>query len=306
MTEPMVPGDGATVAIIAGVNKAGTTSLFVSLAARPDVAAAVVKETRFFLPARYGLAVGTAADYASYFPDRPGLRLEASPSYCYGGRAVAERIAATVDDPRIILVLREPVARAISFFTFQKARLRLPADLDLAGYLEAADRLGPEAFTDPDNEPWFAVGGGRYADWLPDWYDVFGTERVHVVFFEDLVADSGRVLGAVTDRLGLAPSSSADALSSENRTTGFRVAALQRLALAGNDRFERVLRRHPQIKRRIRAAYYRLNGRPIAEPVPPAVRAGLVERFREPNARLAAQLQAAGVELPGWLAGSQA
>ena len=43
-----------TDAIIAGVNKAGTTSLFVSLSTHPDVAPSAIKETRYFLPARYG------------------------------------------------------------------------------------------------------------------------------------------------------------------------------------------------------------------------------------------------------------
>ena len=47
---------GRTDAIIAGVNKAGTTSLFVSLSTHPDVAPSSIKETRFFLPARYGHA----------------------------------------------------------------------------------------------------------------------------------------------------------------------------------------------------------------------------------------------------------
>ena len=45
---------GRTDAIIAGVNKAGTTSLFVSLSTHPDVAPSSIKETRYFLPARYG------------------------------------------------------------------------------------------------------------------------------------------------------------------------------------------------------------------------------------------------------------
>jgi hypothetical protein len=35
-------------AVIAGVNKAGTTSLFVSLSTHPDVAPSAIKETRYF------------------------------------------------------------------------------------------------------------------------------------------------------------------------------------------------------------------------------------------------------------------
>ena len=36
---------------------------------------------------------------------------------------------------RVIVVLREPVSRLVSFFTSQKARLRIPSDMTLAEYL---------------------------------------------------------------------------------------------------------------------------------------------------------------------------
>ena len=57
-----------------------------------------------------------------------------------------------------------------------------------------------------------------------------------------------------------------EGLSSENRTTGFKNPGLQRVALGVNDRFEPFLRRHHGLKRRLRAAYVRVNGR--AMPVP--------------------------------------
>jgi len=54
-------------AIIAGVNKAGTTSLFVTLAEHPDVAPASVKETKYFLPARWGQPLDPRAVYETYW-----------------------------------------------------------------------------------------------------------------------------------------------------------------------------------------------------------------------------------------------
>src|SRR3979409_1454286 len=104
--------------VIAGVNKAGTTSLFVSLATHPQIAPSAVKETRFFLPARYGQPVEPKAVYDEYFAgaEDARARLAATPSYFYGGGAVAESIDETLPGARIIVVLREPVARAISFF----------------------------------------------------------------------------------------------------------------------------------------------------------------------------------------------
>jgi hypothetical protein len=291
--------------IIAGVNKAGTTSLFVSLQAHPEVATSSVKETRYFLPARYGQPLEPLSVYESYFAaagDRP-VRLEATPSYFYGGRPLVARIVGVLGtDVRTIVVLREPVSRLVSFFTFQKTRLRIPEEMTLTEYLALADRLSDADFADPDNERYFGFRGGCYADHLPAWLDGFGP-RLRVLFFDDLVSRPEIVLQEVATWLGIDPDAfPAPDLSSENRTTGFRFRAFQRAALFANDRLERLLRRHPAFKQRLRAAYYRVNGRAAREAVPQSVRAELEERYREPNERLASQLRDAGVtEVPGWL-----
>jgi hypothetical protein len=293
-------------AVIAGVNKAGTTSLFVSLSTHPEIAASAVKETGYFLPPRYGRALEPFSVWEHYFvaaPDRP-VRLEATPSYFYGGAAVAESIAACLGDPHVILVLREPVARAVSFFAAQKARLRIPATMSMAEYLGTADRLTDDDFDDPENERFMACRGGRYADYLPAWLEALGPRRVSVITFEELVEQPAAMLRLLAARVGLDPDAFPEhTLGSENRTTGYRIAAFQRLALWGNDRLERVLRRHPSAKRRIRAWYFRVNGRPLPGDVTEEVVSQLTARFVEPNARLAEQLRRAGYPLPAWLSG---
>lgn len=293
-------------AVIAGVNKGGTTSLFVSLAEHPDVVASAIKETRYFLPARYGDPLEPTAVWEQYFaaaPDR-AVRLEATPSYFYGGAAVANAIRSALANPRIVLVLREPVGRAISFFEYQKVRLRFPQDLTIEQYLLAVDALTAADFDDPDNERYMAVRGGLYADWLPAWWDCFGRDAVKIVYFEDLVEDGRAVLRDVAAWLGLDPAQlSDDGLRSENRTTAFQNARLQSLALWFNDGAERFLRRAPGFKRGLRAAYFRLNGRGHAGPgVSESVRAELASRFTEPNRRLGGLLDSAGLSRPPWLA----
>jgi hypothetical protein len=300
---------GRTDAIIAGVNKAGTTSLFVSLSTHADVAPSSIKETQYFLPPRYGQPLEPASVWDGYFADagaRP-VHLEATPSAFYGREPVAEAMRDRLVNPHMLLVFREPVSRAVSFFSYQKVRLRIPADSPFEEYLAVADRLGPDDFLDPDNEKFMAIRGGYYADFLPAWLDTFGVDRVHVIDFERLVTDPAGMLRATARFLGLDPSGfAADALSSENRTTGFRSKGLQRVALAGNDRLERVLRRHPDSKRRLRNLYYRLNGRATEEPIPASVRAELARRYEEPNARLARQLDDAGIAKPQFLSGAGA
>ena len=295
--------------VIAGVNKAGTTSLFVSLAEHPQVASSAVKETRFFLPARYGKPVAPVEVYQSYFEASEGClaRLEATPSYFYGGEPLARLIDETLPSARIILVLREPVARAISYFQFQKARLRLPPELPIEEYLAHADTLTARDFLDPANERYFAVDGGRYADFLPAWLEVFGPDRLFVLTFEELTADPARVLNDTAKWLGLDPMLLPnDALAAENRTMGFKSRRFQRLALGANDRFERLLRRHPGLKRRVRSLYLRLNGQPAGSHISGDVQRDLAERFGEPNERLADQLRSAGFSVPPWLAEAEA
>ena len=296
-----------TDAIIAGVNKAGTTSLFVSLSTHPDVAPSSIKETGYFLPARYGQPLPPIAEWDAYFAtagDRP-VHLEGTPSYFYGGAAVAAAMRERLVDPHVLVVLREPVSRAISFFSYQKIRLRFPADYPITDYLAVADELTDADFGDPENEKYMAFRGGCYADFLPAWFDVLGTERVRVIDFQRLVGDQLTTLHETATWLELDPTRfPSDALSSENRTTGYKSKGFQRIALTGNDRLERVFRRHPEVKRKLRALYYRLNGRPTEDAIPDDVRAELAARYEEPNARLAELLDAAGVPRPGWLSPS--
>ena len=293
-------------AIIVGAEKAGTTSLFVSLAGHPDVAPASVKETRYFSPLIYGAEPKSVTSYDAYFTDcgdRP-VRLEATPRYCTGGRVVAERIDAVCGPTtRVIVVLREPVARFASFFAFQRARLRVPEDLSAEQYLERSASLSEAELHDPENHPWSAYSSGCYADWLPGWHAVFG-DRLQVLFFEQLMAEPEAGLRSVASFLGIDPDAFPTyALASENRTTAYKRAGFQRAALAVNDRLERFLRRHYGLRKRLRSLYYRINGKAATRAaLPDAVRAELERRYREPNARLAAQLHAMGTTVdPPWL-----
>jgi hypothetical protein len=301
--------DRPTDVLIAGVNKAGTTSLFVSLSEHPRVAPSAVKETRFFMPARYGKAIPPPDVYDSYFTVAPGtrVRLEATPSHFYGGEPVARVIDEMLPGARVVVVLREPVARTISFFQYQKTRLRIPPDLPIEEYLAHAGTLTDADFQDPANERYFAVVGSCYADFLPGWLEVFGSERLRIIDFDDLTRDPGKVLRDAATWMGIDPLLlPVDALSSENRTMAYRSRRMQRVALSVNDRFERILRRYPNVKRRMRGVYFKLNGQAPGNRIGDDVRDDLAARFRGPNQVLADQLRAAGFSLPAWVAAADA
>lgn len=290
--------------VIAGVNKAGTTSLFAALRRHPDVATSDIKETCFFLPVRYGEPLPPLREYSAHFP-RPGaarVLLEATPGYFYGGRALADNLAAAVPGVRIIVVLREPVSRLVSFFRFQKAMLTLPADMDLATYVATCDRHDPDQLLHRrELNRYFGVEGGHYYKHLPAWQDVFG-DRLKIMFFDDLVADPGATMLELAAWLGISGEPwSGNALERENRTVAPRRRVVHRAAMAVNRALERPLRRHPEVKSKLRAAYGRLNTRPATDVADPAVRAALAERYAPGNQLLRGQLPIA-LRIPEWLA----
>jgi hypothetical protein len=299
MSEPRLAN-----AVIVGVEKAGTTSLFRSLSEHSEVAPSSVKETRYFQPLLYGGALEPVDVYASYFEAATSepVRLEATPRYFQGGQPVARAMNEILGGFRALLVLREPVARFASAFDFQKARLRIPEDITANEYLDRAEAMTDADFIDPANHAWFAVRGGRYADWFPAWHDALG-DRLLVISFEELLADTPSTLREVATFLGIDPEAyPSHEFAYENRTTAYKRAGLQKLALGVNDRFERYFRRHYGLKERLRGAYYRLNGAAARRAtLTPAVRERLGEIYAEPNARLAQQLTTAGIALPTWL-----
>jgi len=290
-------------AVIIGAEKAGTTSLFRALSSHPDVAPASVKETRYFQPLMYGSPLEPIEVYERYFADagdRP-VRLEASPRYLYGGQPLASALREMLGPARTIVVLREPAKRFLSFFASQKARLRIPEEMTVAEYAARADAMDDADFLEPANHRWFGLRGGCYADWLPAWHAVFG-ESLAIVDFDDLVRTPDRVLSDLAEFLSLSPEAlPATALPIENRTAAYRNRRLQWLALAANRRLEVVLRRNYRLKQHLRSAYLRLNGRTVNEVTGTNVHALLAERYREPNARLCADLVAWGVDVPEWL-----
>ena len=98
--------------LIVGAQKAGTTSLFNYLDARRDFLGAQRKEVRFFNQVER-FARGTPWYERHFDGRRSGLHFEATPEYLYHPDAAA-RIQAHYPNVRIVIILREPVARAYS------------------------------------------------------------------------------------------------------------------------------------------------------------------------------------------------
>lgn len=299
MTGPPLPN-----VIIAGVNKAGTTTVFSLLGAHPSVHPSRIKETGHFLTHRYGEPPRPVAEYRRHFIGWDGepFVMESTPGYLYGGPQLIGALRRNLDRPRIIVVLREPVSRLVSFFRFQQSMLQLPAGLDLSTYVRRCLDLDAAALRRRSNNPWFGVEGGRYGEYFGPWRDAFG-EDLGVWFFDELVTDTTGTVRAMAVWLGLDPSGVPGMVEPDNRTVGYRRRSIHRLALATNRGLEPLLRRRPALKRAARRVYGRLNARAVegGTDLDPVLADRLCELYGRSNERLRADLDVAPDRLPGWL-----
>jgi hypothetical protein len=165
--------------IVIGAMKCATTALHRYLDAHPDIAMAAPKEMNFFVGAADrddGWHRGNwhrGLDwYAAQFPDAP-VRGEASPSYTSPSFPdAAERMARVIPDARLILLVRDPVDRAISQYRHHRAEGTERRPLD-------------EALLDPASQ---YLDRSRYHACLAPYLERFPREHIAVCLQEDLLA----------------------------------------------------------------------------------------------------------------------
>lgn len=313
-TRPDEPAPGSPAAggslpnlIIAGVTKAGTTSMFRYLSQHPSVFPSDEKELRHFLPIRYGEEPGPLEAYAAHFAGRTTqpYAMEASPGYFYGGRPLAEAIASTLDSPRVLIQLREPGQRCWSFYNFMRSRATLPQEVTFESYLDRCEQLVAEGRDqERENHAYSGLGAGCYARWLGDWVDVFG-DRLRIEFFDDLAADPRGTVAGVCAWLGI-DAGAADDLQYrvENKTTQFKFTRLQQKALAFNRRNVLFFERHQGTKRAIRRLYYAVNKGSQQTGMGAQARRRLDDFYAPHNEAVRAVVPPAAADrLPRWLAG---
>jgi hypothetical protein len=123
---------------------------------------------------------------------------EASTSYLYSANAARE-IREVCPDAKIMMILRNPVDRAYSHY-WNHVR-------DGNEHLSFEEALWDEAER-IKNRRWcgsYYVAGGRYAEQVARYLDVFGCDAVKVYLFEDLKRDAPGVCWDAFSFLGVDP-----------------------------------------------------------------------------------------------------
>jgi hypothetical protein len=308
--------------VIIGAQKAGTTTLYHLLRGHPAIFMPRVKEPGFFIrgfpdPVRFqallrpddgrvatpvgsrGAAWSTLEEYASLF--EPGaalpLRGEASTPYLPSPYA-AGRIAEVLPDVRLIVLLRDPVERAFSAYTYNLSRGAEPART-------FADAVASELRGDRDDwvYGWRYLYTGRYAEHLRRYLERFPRDRLVVFRFEALRADSGAVYAAACRFLGVEPVADRADPVEQNPTVVHPNPVLRfvKRTVTAAGPVKRVARsvlpsdRRGQLGRRVMKVVDRFGVRP--EPMSAAVRLELRDYFRTPNDELADLL---GMDIDSW------
>ncbi|MEO1020069.1 MAG: sulfotransferase [Pseudomonadota bacterium] len=279
-----------------GAAKSGTTSLVHYLSQHPDLMISDPKEPKFF-EAEYqkGLDYYWATCFRKYSGERhAGDAAHKNARLPY----VAKRIHALCPEAKLLMICRNPTDRTYSGYLHNHVR-----KVEKQTFEEAIDRnlerlaKGPLFETEAEVETYleglasgrregqirhtFYVDAGYYARHLTRFADLFGKDRIKVIYFEDLAASPQNVCDDIWRFLDLEPVSLTDE-TVQNAKASPAVAALTRMVF----KVPGVERISPKFRAKVRNQLSALMpGK--APKMSPATRERLVAHFAPENARLA-------------------
>ena len=174
---------------IVGIPKAGTTSMHNYLAQHPEIFMSPYKEPYYFASdLNFSWRVRELSQYLSLFnfSGTPKYIGESSPGYMYS-KVAAKQIKEFCPTARIIVLLRNPIDMLYSLH----GQLLLTAHEDILDFEEALSaqedrRQGkriPERCDESKILLYFDIA--LYSSQLKRYLDLFGSENVHIVLFED-------------------------------------------------------------------------------------------------------------------------
>ncbi len=211
---PVAAGTRIPDFFVVGHAKSGTTALYSMLRAHPQIFMPEVKEPGYFVPELRSphrreaspRHPDTLEGYLALFAAaEPGqLAGEATPWYLFS-RDAARRLAEARPDARIVAVLREPASFLRSLhLQLLKTDVETEKDLRRALELEPRRREG-DAIPPYSPRPALLMYSEhvRYAEQLQRYLDVFPSEQLLVLVYEDFREDNTAAVAEVLRFLGL-------------------------------------------------------------------------------------------------------
>ena len=176
---------------IVGAAKAGTTSLYAYLKNTPDVYMSEHKEPHYFID---NMKAGyyDESKYLQLFKNVKNEKAigEASAGYLIDPSS-AKCIHDKIPDAKIIILLRDPVERAVSdYLMFTKSTKK-----DLSSHEIFLETFGTEYGLKYDKK--WLLGRGLYSSQVKKYLEIFGEENVGIWFFEDMKKDTMQMVKGV-------------------------------------------------------------------------------------------------------------
>lgn len=212
--------------LIAGTKKGGTTSLVNWLVRHPNVMRMYPPTQKLKSAHYFDMNFHRSeAWYRSHFPtvgarrrrerevDGPVVVGEASPYYMFHP-AVPGRVRAKVPDAKIIMLLRDPVARAYSNYWDRRAVGTETLETFEAALDAEAERLATVDVRALSDDPGYHsfhhdhhsyLARGRYLEHIQPWLDLFPRDQLLILSAEHLFAEPADAFAAVERFLGIPP-----------------------------------------------------------------------------------------------------
>ena len=275
---------------VVGAAKSGTTSLYRHLIQHPAIFMPKLKEPHFFGEWDLSTGVRNLEEYLDLFAGIPKeiQAGEATTSYLYS-RSAAREIKRFQPNARILMVLRNPVDRAYSNYWDQREET-----LSFEEALAAEPRRIQQGW----RYAYHYVEGGRYAEQVTRYLEVFGHDAVRIYLFEDLIGDADNVCRDIFSFLRVDPDHPIDVGGAYNPSGLPRSVLFHRLL---NDRLsikEPIKKMLPiNLRRSLKESLRAANVRPAPQ-MNPDTRSRLRATFRDDILRLE---QLIGRDLSHWL-----
>jgi hypothetical protein len=192
--------------LLIGAPKCGTTSLMACLSQHPQLWCQPRKELHFFNNRwEWGLPW-----YREQFPSRRALagrlRLEATPDYLQAPEIPA-RVAATLPGVKLIVVLREPLARALSWYHHQRrwAGLEGGAEAVIGRELQELEALPAAQLQGLGWRAPNCLAGSLYDSQFRLWRRQFPATDLLILSFERLCSHPASTLNTLYQFLNVSP-----------------------------------------------------------------------------------------------------
>ena len=194
--------------LVVGAQKAATSTIFETLSAHPDVEVAhdprtraAKKEVHFFNNA----CARGGEWYASHYVSSAARGIDATPNYLSTLDAHA-RMGKTVPDARLVISLRDPIARAYSQYNHYKQDLPRSREWDwLRPDGHFSENIQAESEPSSPLEPRHRgfVARGYYIDQIESLLQYYPREQLHIMVMEQWTKQPEAAVDELLDFLGL-------------------------------------------------------------------------------------------------------